>query len=102
MLQQQANTYRDLLKVCLEASNCESFETWGFTDKYSWLAKPENGLPFDAQLNRKKAYYEMRGLLKSFPRNHPAVVARNSNIKNHHLMNLINMGAVTPAIYNGP
>lgn len=40
LLQQQAKTYGDLLTACLEYSNCESFEMWGFTDKYSWLEAP--------------------------------------------------------------
>ena len=40
LLQQQAKTYGDLLTACLEMSNCESFEMWGFTDKYTWHEAP--------------------------------------------------------------
>jgi endo-1,4-beta-xylanase len=30
----QASQYQALLKACLQASNCTSFNTWGVTDKY--------------------------------------------------------------------
>ena len=39
-LQTQANVYTGLLKTCLEAENCKNFQTWGLTDKYSWLPEP--------------------------------------------------------------
>lgn len=76
-----AEIFNALLKVCLEAPNCEEYATWGFTDKYSWL-KGMGALPMDEQFRKKKAYYEMLKTLKTFPRNHPAVVARNKNIAN--------------------
>jgi len=58
----------------LEAPNCKSFETWGFTDKYSFLPDPEDGMPFDKAMNAKPAYDKLYSILKSFPRNHPAVI----------------------------
>ena len=33
----QADIYADALQLCLCAPNCEIFEMWGFTDKYSWI-----------------------------------------------------------------
>jgi endo-1,4-beta-xylanase len=33
----QAQVYRDVMNVCLNAPNCTSFVTWGFTDRYSWI-----------------------------------------------------------------
>jgi len=33
----QAKTYQDLLKVCLAQTACTAFQTWGFTDKHSWI-----------------------------------------------------------------
>lgn len=77
LLKKQADVYYKLLDVCLRHSNCESFETWGFTDKYTWLKEPMNPLPFDKHFNKKYAYYAMRDLLKNFPRNHEAVLERN-------------------------
>ena len=62
------------------APNCESFETWGFTDKVSWLKEPKNALPFDKNFKKKSTYHDMRYLLKSFDRNEPAVVERNKRI----------------------
>ena len=34
-LAQQADVYRQLLRVCLAQPACTNFETWGFTDKYT-------------------------------------------------------------------
>lgn len=76
-LAKQSQVYYGLLNTCLSAPNCESFETWGLTDKYSWLNEPMNPLPFDKNMKKKNAYYSMRDLLKTFPRNHEAVIERN-------------------------
>ena len=80
-LQKQANVYQKLLQACLEAANCESFETWGFTDKYTWLPSPQNGLPFDSDMAKKSAYQALLKTLQGFPRDHPAVVARSKENK---------------------
>jgi GH35 family endo-1,4-beta-xylanase len=45
------------------APNCESFETWGFTDKVSWLKEPKNALPFDKNFKKKSSYHAMGWLL---------------------------------------
>ena len=66
-----------LLYICLKAPNCEAFDTWGFTDKYSWLKPPLNPLPFDKDYHKKDAYYMMRDLMKNWDRNDPATVERN-------------------------
>ncbi len=37
-LNAQAAIYSGAIKACLQVpSVCKSFETWGFTDKYTWL-----------------------------------------------------------------
>lgn len=77
-LKKQAGVYESLLKACLGAKNCESFETWGITDKYSWLPAPQYGLPFDKDMKKKSAYDVMLKILQSWPRDDPAVLARNS------------------------
>ena len=33
----QADVYRNAMEACLENSNCMAFQTWGITDKYSWI-----------------------------------------------------------------
>jgi len=60
--QQQARVYAGLLGACMDAPNCKSFETWGFTDAHTWLSPngvsgdDEHPLPFDAAYTRKPAY----------------------------------------------
>jgi endo-1,4-beta-xylanase len=76
-LKEQADVYEKLLDVCLSAANCRSFETWGFTDKYSWLPDPQDGLPMDRQMKANPAYDALYAKLESFPRDHAAVIARN-------------------------
>lgn len=65
MRQTQANIYSNLLKICLEERACRSFETWGFTDKYSWLAQGQDALPFDKWLKPKLVYDRMYETLAS-------------------------------------
>ena len=81
LLQKQADTYKALLQVCLEAENCENFETWGYTDKYSWLPEPQNGLPFDKEYKKKVSYDTLLKTLNEFPRDHAAVIAKNKRIQ---------------------
>lgn len=78
-LQQQAKTYGDLLTACLEYSNCESFEMWGFTDKYSWHEAPQNALPWDSNFNKKVAYDTLLSTLENFDRSNAAVQTRLAN-----------------------
>ncbi|HET7206626.1 MAG TPA: endo-1,4-beta-xylanase [Terriglobales bacterium] len=39
----QAAIYRELLRACLEQPHCTAFQTWGFTDRYSWLQSSSHG-----------------------------------------------------------
>jgi len=59
----QAKTYQDLLKVCLAQTACTAFQTWGFTDKHSWIPAFYPGfgwaLPFDETYAKKPAYDSM-------------------------------------------
>lgn len=60
---EQANAYKDLLDVCLRQPACTLFQTWGFTDKDSWIPEsiPGSGwaLPFDQNFRKKRAYFAM-------------------------------------------
>jgi endo-1,4-beta-xylanase len=56
----QAQAYKDLINVCLAQKACTAFQTWGFTDKYSWIPSFFTGygwaLPFDQNYAKKPAY----------------------------------------------
>ena len=58
-LQRQADIYRELLSVCLQAENCNTLVVWGATDAYSWLPEltgmPDAGVLFDLQYQPKPA-----------------------------------------------
>lgn len=55
--------YAGVTKACLANSGvCKSIETWGFTDKHSWLNAQYDQpvpLPFDTEYRKKPAYYAM-------------------------------------------
>lgn len=67
-LADQARTYRDVLDVCLKQRGCTAFQTWGFTDRHSWIPATYKGygraLPFDENYRKKPAYTEMLKRLK--------------------------------------
>ena len=65
-LQKQATIYQTALSTCLRYKGCTAFQTWGLTDKYSWIPGFSNGadglaLPLDANYQPKPAYYAMAG-----------------------------------------
>jgi endo-1,4-beta-xylanase len=60
-LQKQADIYREVATACLSHRGCTAIQTWGFTDKYSWIgwhSKQTQGaaLPFDRNYATKLAY----------------------------------------------
>jgi endo-1,4-beta-xylanase len=66
-LVKQAEVYRQALSVCLAASNCNVFITWGTTDRYSWIREvygPDNPLLFDDNGQPKPAYFAIMDVLK--------------------------------------
>jgi endo-1,4-beta-xylanase len=67
-LQLQAEIYREIAAACLAHRGCTAIQTWGFTDKYSWIgshSKKTRGaaLPFDRNYLPKPAYRALRGAL---------------------------------------
>jgi endo-1,4-beta-xylanase len=62
-LSAQALLYRDLLSICVHESACTLFQTWGFTDRHSWVPETFRGsgwaLPFDVDYEKKRAYTAM-------------------------------------------
>jgi GH35 family endo-1,4-beta-xylanase len=41
---------------------------WGYTDKYTWLADGQKGLPWDANLATKDSYTQMMSALNNYDR----------------------------------
>jgi endo-1,4-beta-xylanase len=67
-LLRQAEIYGQIASVCLQNPGCTAIQTWGFTDKYSWIGwfthgSKGAGLLFDRQYHAKPAYDALR---KSF------------------------------------
>lgn len=67
-LQQQANIYRQIAEACLAHPGCTAIQTWGFTDKYSWIGSHSRktrgaALPFDRNYQPKPAYEALRDAL---------------------------------------
>jgi endo-1,4-beta-xylanase len=63
-LLRQAEIYRDVVRACLQSPECAAIQTWGFTDKYSWIGSHSHGtrgaaLPFDRTYQPKPAYNAM-------------------------------------------
>jgi endo-1,4-beta-xylanase len=56
----QAQTYQRVLSVCLATPGCTAFQTWGFSDKYSWIPQFYTGmgaaLPFDLNYQPKPVF----------------------------------------------
>jgi endo-1,4-beta-xylanase len=60
-LSRQAEIYRAVVRTCLQNAKCTAIQTWGFTDKYSWIGSHSHhsrgaALPFDAIYKPKPAY----------------------------------------------
>lgn len=63
-LLRQAEVYRAVARACLQNPGCTAIQTWGFTDKYSWIGSHSRGtrgaaLPFDRAYKPKPAYGAM-------------------------------------------
>jgi len=59
-LNSEAKLYGELATICVQQPSCKLFQTWGFTDKYSWIPSffPGEGwaLLWDANYQKKPAY----------------------------------------------
>src|SRR5215469_82003 len=44
-LVRQAEAYRKVALACVEQSACRALQTWGFTDRYSWVRSHSKGAP---------------------------------------------------------
>jgi endo-1,4-beta-xylanase len=69
-LQLQADIYRQIANACLTHPGCTAIQTWGFTDRYSWIgshSKHTQGaaLPFDRDYRAKPAYAALWNALEA-------------------------------------
>lgn len=60
-LQRQGDIYRRVVHACLQNPGCTAIQTWGFTDKYSWIGSHSHGtqgaaLLFDKSYKPKPAF----------------------------------------------
>jgi endo-1,4-beta-xylanase len=79
-LVRQAEVYRRVATACLRQKGCTAIQTWGFTDKYTWIpgfTKGAKGSPliFDALYGRKPAYAALLEALRQAARSAPATSA---------------------------
>jgi len=67
----QAQIYHDAAAICLKYPLCTAVQTWGFTDKHSWIPGTYPGwgaaLEFDANYQQKPAYTAMQSVLANAP-----------------------------------
>jgi endo-1,4-beta-xylanase len=80
-LERQAEVYRRVATACLRQRGCTAIQTWGFTDKYSWIpnfTKGAKGSPllFDALYGSKPAYTALLEALRQAARRASATSAR--------------------------
>ncbi len=65
----QAQIYHDIIAMCLKYPLCTAVQTWGFTDKYSWIPGTYPGfgaaLPLDISYQPKPAYGSIQNALQS-------------------------------------
>ena len=67
-LNRQAEIYRQIATACLRHPGCTALQTWGFTDKHSWIGwfthkSKGAALPFDQQYKPKPAYHALEEAL---------------------------------------
>jgi endo-1,4-beta-xylanase len=67
-LAKQRRIYQEVVAVCLRFPQCTAIQTWGFTDKYSWVpgAFPGTGAAvlFDSDYAAKPAYHGIAAALR--------------------------------------
>jgi endo-1,4-beta-xylanase len=66
--QEEAKLYGDIIRTAVSVPGVKLVQTWGFTDKHSWINNPMAGtgwaLPWDANYAKKPAWYAMMQALQ--------------------------------------
>jgi endo-1,4-beta-xylanase len=71
-LSRQAEIYLAVASACIAHPGCTAIQTWGFTDKYSWIRSTTKGakgaaLLFDRDYGPKPAYSALKLVLSAHP-----------------------------------
>jgi len=71
-VQRQAEIYRRIATACVSTPGCTAIQTWGFTDRYSWIrswtkGRQGNPLIFDHEYAPKLAYKGLSQALRDSP-----------------------------------
>ena len=79
-LEKQAQIYGEIARICVAHPGCTALQTWGFTDKYSWIRATTKGakgaaLLFDRDYRPKPAYTALRSALSKGARRIPPKAA---------------------------
>ena len=66
----QATIYRQIASACLGVRGCTAIQTWGFTDKWSWIGSATKhikgaGMLFDRRYEPKPAYNAIKEALST-------------------------------------
>lgn len=68
LLAKQADVYKQVASICVQISNCKLLQTWGVTDRYSWISGffPGYGwgLLWDANYEPKPSYMSLQQALQ--------------------------------------
>lgn len=56
---QQADVFEEVLSLCLAQPRCKAYQTWGFTDMYSWR-REYSPLLLDRRYQPKPAYFALQ------------------------------------------
>jgi endo-1,4-beta-xylanase len=80
-LARQAEIYRRIVAACLAHPGCTAIQTWGFTDKYSWIGSKTKGakgqaLLFDRFYAPKSNYHALENVFDRDRRLHPTASTR--------------------------
>ncbi|MGH9405989.1 MAG: endo-1,4-beta-xylanase [Terriglobia bacterium] len=80
-LDRQAATYKRVAAICAREPACTAFQTWGFTDKHSWIPGSTHGkkgaaLIFDANYHPKPAFRAILSAFEEETRAHPRIRQR--------------------------
>ena len=62
----QGNLYAAIMTACLAEPACKVMETWGFTDRHTWIGTSSHPLPFDEDYKAKPALAGMIHALAAF------------------------------------
>jgi endo-1,4-beta-xylanase len=77
-LAEQAKVYGKMVSLCGEQPACTAFQTWGVTDRYSWIPQHTKGrlgsaLLFDANYKPKPAFWSVLQALINVAKERPQI-----------------------------